>query len=307
MKVTLLGPQRRPTLDTVVADLDPQLRFATVTAGWQEREPDDQELNTLLGGRSTNLELYGRWLDIQQHDEEFAIAELEHRTFLEELRLLYLVQLGAATDTIQVLARRNGDRPEAIDAAVEDAWQVIRLVDDNHVARVRASEAEFVATYNPSERPAIAGHRAAVHDLLGQAAGLVVTGGHVGVLLRMLRLFGIADAVPEHVIAWSAGAMALTDRVVLFHDRTPQGVSPSEIYDDGLGLLPDLVLLPHARRRLRTDDPVRMASMARRFAPARCVVLDDGMRLDLDDDGALPVGARVIDDAGHVSEIGAAA
>src|SRR4051794_9284146 len=52
MQVTLLGPQRRPTLDQAIKGLDPGITFATVTAGWQEREPDDMELDALLGGRT---------------------------------------------------------------------------------------------------------------------------------------------------------------------------------------------------------------------------------------------------------------
>jgi len=306
VRITLLGPQRRPTVDQVVEGLDADTHFATVTAGWQEREPDDAELDGLLGGRTVNLKLYGRWLDIQERDPEFASAELEHRTYLEELRLLYLVQLESAGATIQLLARRNGDRPEAIQAALEDARAVIRLLDESHTSRVRAADEEFGERHEPAARPVIAEHRDDVLEILRGSAALVVAGGHVGVLLRALRLFGVGEAVPEVVIAWSAGAMALTDRVVLFHDRTPQGLSPSEIYGDGLGLIPDTVLLPHARRRLNIDDPLRMATLAQRFEPATCVVLDDGVRLNLEPDGGLPADARVLDHKGHIVARGAA-
>lgn len=300
MGITLLGPQRRPTVDQVVAGLDDEMRFATVTAGWQEREPDDSELDALLGGRSVNLKLYGRWLDVQERDPGLAVAELEHRTYLEELRLLYLVQLESAGGVIDVLARRNGDRPEAIEAALTDARAVVRLLDESHTTRVRASDEEFAEVHRPAERPVVAEHRTAVQQALEQVDGLVVTGGHVGVLLRLLRLFSVATSIPDVVIAWSAGAMALTERVVLFHDRTPQGLSPSEIYGDGLGLIPDVVLLPHARRRLRVDDTLRMATLAGRFRPATCVVLDDEVRLDLGPTGDLPETARVIDNDGHI-------
>jgi hypothetical protein len=298
--ITLLGPQRRPTVDQVVSELDTDLRFATVTAGWQEREPDDEELDGLLGGRSVNLRLYGRWLDIQERDPEYGVADLEHRTYLEELRLLYLLQLESAGGTIDVLAKRNGDRPEAIESALTDARAVVRLLDDSHTARVRAADAEFAEKQRLAERPVIAEHRAAVRQILDEVGGLVVTGGHVGIVLKMLRLFDVASSVPDVVIAWSAGAMALTDRVVLFHDRTPQGLSPSEIYGDGLGVVRDIVLLPHARRRLRIDDPLRMATLALRFRPATCVVLDDGIRLNLQPDGSLPADARVLDEQGQI-------
>jgi hypothetical protein len=117
----------------------------------------------------------------------------------------------------------------------------------------------------------------------------------VGVLLHLLRLFAVPP--PPLLIAWSAGAMALTTRVLLFHDRAAHGPSHAEFLDAGLGWLGGCVLLPHARRRLRTDDGDRMAELAMRAAPARCVVLDDGVRLDLTGDiggGGLPPDARVV-------------
>ena len=61
--------------------------------------------------------------------------------------------------------------------------------------------------------------------------------------------------------------MALTDRVLLFHDRAANGPSHAEFADVGLGWIPGAVLLPHARRRLRVDDPARMAELAVRARP----------------------------------------
>src|SRR5947208_17080102 len=94
--------------------------------------------------------------------------------------------------------------------------------------------------------------------------------------------------------------MVLTERIVLFHDKVAHGPAQSEVLGAGLGVLHDVVLLPHARRRLRTDDEMRMAVLARRFAPAVCVVLDDGMTLDLGRDGTLPGNARVVADDGRL-------
>jgi len=134
-----------------------------------------------------------------------------------------------------------------------------------------------------------------------------VAGGHVGVLNRVLHLFNVTPYLPGFVIAWSAGAMALSDRIVLFHDRAPQGPSHAEVYDEGIGVLEGAVFLPHARRRLMVDDLTRMSTLATRFAPATCVVLDDGQRLELGTDGELPAAARVIDEDGRIRSRGAAA
>ena len=98
----------------------------------------------------------------------------------------------------------------------------------------------------------------------------------MGVLAEVLHLFNVGAAVWSAVIAWSACAMALADRIVLFHDRSSQGPGHPEVYGSGLSLLRDVVLLPHARARLLLDDVPRMAVFARRFAPARCILLEAG-------------------------------
>jgi hypothetical protein len=70
MKIVVLGPQRRPTLGAVVRSLGLTGPIATVTAGWQEREPDDRELDALVGDRSVNLRLHARWQDVLTQDPE---------------------------------------------------------------------------------------------------------------------------------------------------------------------------------------------------------------------------------------------
>jgi hypothetical protein len=301
MRRVVLGPQRRPTLDTVVRTLDLPGPIATVTAGWQEREPDDAELDTLLGGRSVNLRLYARWQDVLMRDPEYAAAEREHRAALRELQELHLVQLDGALAALREVARHGGGRPAVRDAARADAEDVVRLVDHRHLVRVREARAAFEARWRPAERLAAAEHRGGVRQVLDAAAALVVTGGHVGVLLHVLRLFAVT--APPVVIAWSAGAMALTERVLLFHDRAPHGPAHAEFFDAGLGWIPGCVLLPHARRRLCTGDTERMAELARRAAPARCVVLDDGVQLDLGEACVLPPDARVIGADGRIAAL----
>lgn len=293
MRLTVLGPQRRPTLAAVARSHGPDARFATVTAGWQEREPDVAELHGLLGdgaSRVTDLALWRRWQDVLERDPELATAELNHREVLTELQDLYAVRLEHAAAAVAAVAR-SAHRPRARAAALADAEETVRLLDERHLAAVRAAQADFRSAWRPAERDAVAGHGAAVARLLRDTDVLVVAGGHVGVLLHVLRLFAVAP--PGPVIAWSAGAMALTERVVLFADGR------AEVYDAGLAVLPEVVLLPHARRRLELADQEAAGRLARRFAPDFCVVLDDGDRLELAD--GLPPGARVLGPDGRIA------
>src|SRR3954471_4118256 len=89
--VTLLGPQRRPTLDRVVQSLGIDGPIVAVNAGWQDRETDDAELLSLLGGRGVNLQLHARWMAVLHDDADYARAEREHRVVLDEVQTLYRI------------------------------------------------------------------------------------------------------------------------------------------------------------------------------------------------------------------------
>ncbi len=305
MRVTLLGPQRRPTVNTVKRSLRLAGPIATITAGWQEREPADGELSEQLGARDVNLKLYRRWLEVQERDQPFAMAERRLRGVLVEVQDLYLLRLDYALRAVYALQRRSGDDKLRADA-LAGAVAAVRELDAAHMRRVGEVRGEFHQVWLPHNRPVIAEHRAAVARLLGQAAALVVAGGHVGVLADSMHLFNVAASIRSPVIAWSAGAMALTDRIVLFHDRSPHGPGHPEIYGRGLGVLPHVVALPHARARLLLGDAPRMAVFARRFAPARCLPLEEGTRVDTDSDGTCPPGTRVLAEDGRMTSLEAA-
>jgi hypothetical protein len=298
MRVTLLGPQRAPTVDRVVRELEPEGPIATITAGWREREAEDAELDGLLRSRSINLGLYRRWLHVLADDPEFRAAGLRLRESLDEVQGLYLIRVENALDAVEAL--QHGAHSQRRDDEIADAIAAVRALDERHVALVGDIYSEFYDTWRPQERPLIANHRDQVAEIVRAATALVMTGGHVGVLSSVLRLFDVACDLHCPVIAWSAGAMALTDRIVLFHDRTPQGSAPAEVLAPGMALVSGIVALPHARTRLLIDDLDRMAVFARRFAPARCVVLEPDTHLTFDGADNLPDGVRVVGEDGRI-------
>ena len=166
--------------------------------------------------------------------------------------------------------------------------------------------AGFYADMRPHEREAVARHRAEIASLLDDSGAVVMTGGHIAELLDALHLFNIAPAGLDRlpIIAWSAGAMALTERVVLFNDNAARGPTWAEVYDGGLGVLPHTVLLPAAHSRLHMDEYERMSIFARRFEPSRCVLLDPGVTVQVGYDDALPPDAPIIGPDGQVSTVG---
>jgi hypothetical protein len=193
--------------------------------------------------------------------------------------------------------QRRGGHPEILDVELTDAIEVVRALDEHHFDVTREVYGEFYDRWPPHTRPAVAAHRQEVAALLGRAGSLAIAGGHVGVLVACLHLFNVGAALDERpVVAWSAGAMAISERIVLFHDKAPQGSGHAELFDAGIGLVRGVLPLPDARRRLTLPDHDRMAVLARRFAPLQCVTLDEGTRAVVTDgvlslDGARMIGA----------------
>jgi Peptidase family S51 len=276
----LLGPQRlKPTIDQELARWGIPGPLATITAGWQEREAEDDELQEFLGHRCVNLRLHARSEDVFTQDPELFQANRAKQDTLRHVQDLYRRRLSHALD-----AARELDQVPAPLALVEaertSAILALRLVDKQHLARTRQVQREFDLEYRPTARPAVEKHYRELRAMLGQCYALLIAGGHVASLLNRMRLFQLDMLLtslprPLPVFAWSAGAMAITERVVLFHDSPPQGPGNAELLGEGLGLLPGVVALPHAARRLRLEDPQRVSLFARRFKPDLCIALDE--------------------------------
>lgn len=297
------------TAGTALRSLGVDGPVATINAGWEEREDVVDELDTVLGGNLRHLRLYHRTLDVIAKDAGFAAAAMSFRDRHDALLSLYRLRLQNAMDGVYAVQRRTRDG-EAVArgelsayGALDDAIEVVRHVDAWYAGQLKSLYADLDGSSPIDASGVIGWHRGELGALLGECAALVVTGGHVGTLLRALRLFAIRIPDELPVIAWSAGAMALTERVVLFHDFGPEGASEAEVFDRGLGRVRGVVALPHARRRLRLDDRDRCAVMARRFTDQHCVLLDDGTALEFGASGELPSGARILGIDGTIHEM----
>jgi peptidase E len=287
MHVILLGPQRlQPILDQAVADVDRLLgvrgHLAVVTAGWEERELEIDELDAHVGGRARNLEIYHRVEDIFAKDQDLLAAMRQRHDALRELAEIYRVRLSHQMAAVRELAARPAHKGVSLEAQ-RAALAAVRALDAEHLHAVQRVHDEFEQRVAPRRRPHVQRHQREIARVLAECSMLCIAGGHVGVLLHRLRLFDVLGSHGQRpVIAWSAGAMVCSERVVLFHDDPPQGQGDAEVYEPGLGCIPGVVALPHARRRLKLDDAERVARLAQRFAPARAVALDERTRIDWD-------------------------
>lgn len=280
ISLIVLGPQRlRPTLAEAVSKLEVEGRIAIVTAGWQEREREDDELTQAIGRQTVNLELYRRTEEILADDPPLFEAHRRRQDQLRELQEIYSRRLEHALAACRELMGLD-DSSELVRGERDEAMRAVRELDAHHLRMIQRIHRQFGREVRPARRRVIRRHREEIAESLEGCAALAVAGGHVAVLLNRLRLFGVLELAGERpVLAWSAGAMVLAERVVVFHDSPPQGAGNAEVLEIGLGRVVGLLPLPHARRRLRLGDSMRIALLARRFAPSLCVALDEGDRL----------------------------
>lgn len=279
----LLGPQRpTPIVGDAVAMLEVDRvqgdgRIAAITAGWQEREAEDQDMSAAFGNRTVNLMLHARGEAVFREDQDFFAAHRAKQDRLRQLEDLYRLRLASALKGARRVQQATAPR-DLIEPELEEALQALRLLDAHHVLKVKQIEDDFERRHRPQERPALRRHLDEIDAVLGSCSALAIAGGHIAVLYNRMRLFDLRARIlrrPElRVIAWSAGAMVVSDRIVLFHDSPPQGRGNAEVLGPGLGLFSGVVVLPHASRRLMLRNHDRLTVFARRFAPAVCVALD---------------------------------
>jgi hypothetical protein len=212
-------------------------------------------------------------------DPDLFRAHRERQSRLQELQRLYRLRLGHALDALRDLDTASAG-PRLLTTERRAALAAIRTLDRHHLRRIRRQHQRFNQRWSPARHEGLAAQRAELAEIIAASHVVLLTGGHVALLMARLRLFDLGPLLAGiPLIAWSAGAMVLTERIVAFHDNPPQGSNDPELLDQGLGLVPRVVCLPHARHRLRLDDRDRVAVFAARFAPARCVTLDQGARL----------------------------
>lgn len=306
-RAILLGPQRRkPRVREAVESLlgrKRRVNVALVTAGWEERENEDGEFREHLGLPLENLAIWQRIERIFESDADLLTAVRERHDRLRSLQDLYRLRLEGLVDGAVTLWARSDD--EALLAPErESAIEMLRGLDREHAERVAQIHHAFNERCRPRERETIVRERTEVEKLLQAADCLCVAGGHVGVLMHRLELFGVLELWGDRpIVAWSAGAMVLSDNIVLFHQEEGQGAR-TEVKEAGFGLLPGIVPLPHAQKRLDLSDKTSMQLLAQRFAPALCVPLDQGQQIAWDGRRwSAPAGTQQLTRSGELAEV----
>lgn len=305
----LLGPQR-PTVnlaDAIAAAGIAPVSVAVISAGWQEAENDLDDIRAVLDTRLDDLCLYGRAESVFATDPELAAAYRERQERLKEQQRLYRLRLRQLAIATRATLRADGD-PDMLAAEQRHAIAQLRALDRHHLRRTTLAHKEFEARFAATENAELLRHHDEIKAGIDAADAVLITGGNIIVLLNRMRLFGLAKLLADKpVVAWSAGAMVLMERVVLYHDRMPQGRRDAEVLGSGMGLVGGHIVLPDPARRLRTGDRLRIGFMARRFAPDTCVTLDSGTSVEFGGKALKRVdAARTLTRNGRVQRLRAA-
>jgi peptidase E len=281
----LLGPQSpTPNLRQAIEIVNKDGPIVVITAGWRDSEGEIDELREITGHPLEDLMLYQRAEEVFASEPALHELHRERQKKLTELQRLYRIRL---TPTIAAARKLMKTRAEADLLHIEQRAAIAQLhaLDSHHLRRIRGIHQTFNLRRAELEVPQALVQRDKVHQLVEKAGVVVIAGGHVAVLLNRIRLFGLDRLLAEKpVIAWSAGAMAMTERIVLFHHSAPHGKRDSELLDAGLGIVRRRVLLPHAATRLDWRNRRRMALFSRRFSPASCCTLDNDSMIHMDNE-----------------------
>jgi hypothetical protein len=277
----LLGPQRP------VVNLESALArsgigdgpIGVISAAWQEAEGDIDGLQHLVKNPLSDLRLYEKAEALFAADTHLHEAYRRRQDRLKEQQRLYRLRLRQLKIAARAILRAEGE-PSVLAGERRHAISQLRALDQHHLRQVDKIHTRFDSAFNIGCNARLAEHTAALAESLSRFDSLLITGGNVVVLMNRLRLFGLGTQLQrKNIIAWSAGAMVLADRIVLFHERMPQGRRDAEILCRGMAIVPDIVLLPNASGRLKLRDSLRIGLFDRRFSPADCVTLDNGSYL----------------------------
>ena len=288
----LLGPQSPVSnLRQAIGRIDADGPIVVITAGWRDSEGEIEELREIAGRPIEDLMLYQRAEEVFANEPTLKELQRERQNKLTELQRLYRIRLSPTIIAARKLMRTRAE-PELLRLEQRAAITQLRALDSHHLRRIRGIHENFNERRSGLDIPRALNQRNEVHQLVKNAGLVLIAGGHVAVLLNRIRLFGLDQLLAQKpVIAWSAGAMAMSERIVLFHHSAPQGKRDAELLDAGLGIVRRRVLLPHAATRLDWGNRKRMALFSRRFSPAVCCTLDNGSMIHLENE-------RIIDTTG---------
>jgi hypothetical protein len=298
-RIHILGSQKpNNNINTAIQLFCPKGDIAVISAGWRYDECELQTLQTLVKRKIRHIPLY-EWFDgLGSIEPELAGLHRMRQRRILAYKKTYQIHLDSALESwIQIQKLHRAD-PTTYQEDESDACKRVQEVDKQCMRRLTTIKNDFAAIGQPWLHETAFPLHQQIAEVLERCSALIITGGHVAILRNRLAFFGLEELLSKflldgkQIFAWSAGAMCLTDKIVLFHDSPPWGQGRTEILDSGMGLLPRTVLLPNASSRLDLQNPNRIERLARRFAPNISVCLENGAHLIFTEHGVYDHSAK---------------
>jgi peptidase E len=228
------------------------------------------------------------WAELRRAEQTARRFYLEHNAHVLALFRRTLREAKALEPDLTLPRLMTGDGPAAggrplvryaLARELAQAFRTLEANDDHLFALLgeierRAFDSAGV-TYDPAWRAA----RARLESRILSASSILMFGGRLDLLLDGLRFFRLREPLAEalrrgaQIVAMSAGAMALCERIIVYDDFAAT-LRDFQLYDRGLELVRDIQLFPHCMERIQTDDADNLAYLARRFRHHACVGLN---------------------------------
>ncbi|MDC0716732.1 Type 1 glutamine amidotransferase-like domain-containing protein [Nannocystis bainbridge] len=245
-------------------------------------------LHEVRGLARTSPRLLAAWHEERRIAEMARAFYLEHNAHLIQLFRRTLAVAKREDPTITV-ARLAGDQGHygtggrllryTLSRELRHALDTLEANDDHLVNLLDQIEQRTFDAVGLQYDPAWRAAQERLERRILSANSIILFGGHLDLLLDALRFFRLRNVLAEalrrgtQLVAMSAGAMVLCERVIIYDDFATKR-RDFQLYDRGLALVRDIQLFPHCTERIQTDDPDNLAYLARRFRHHACVGLN---------------------------------
>ena len=285
-QIHILGPQRpTPNIANVLNAHCRRGPIAVISAGWRYDESEIQALTRDIQREVYHLPLYEWFDELGDKETELSNEHSERQKKIKAYKKAYRMRLQLDMEYLAFIHQLHKSSPVYYEKDLIEARKAIAKTDHDAITRLNEIRLEFPNLQEPWLHASAASYHQEIKDILEKCDVLIITGGHVAILRNRMFFFGLHALLKDFleqgksIICWSAGAMSLTDEIVLYYDDPPDGKGTAEVLDTGLNLIPNTLFFPHGRQRLKVDEQLRISSLVHRFTPKRCFILEEGSHM----------------------------
>ena len=281
--------------------------ISVITSGWRHDEGEIQPLREAIPLPLLSLPLYHWFDELGRVEKELAKQHKSRQRLIKQYKKFYRRRLQNGLHlwrSLEDLSQKEILEKEILEKEIsisrdlhqnvpygfelEEICSDVRRCDEDVLNRLRQIRDLYPDLQNPWTHPSAQPYHQRIKEILDSSQALFIAGGHVAILRNRMNFFGLHHVIRDFLMSgkpiysWSAGAMVLSEKIVLYYDNPPQGEGHPEILDEGLNIFRNMIMFPHAHERLDLNDTNRIKKLAKRFAPQLCIGLESNAYLHFD-------------------------